>query len=142
MFEWRQPPRDLRSLTAKIERTCGKSGFLEKGMDRGAVVALLGPPTSEDRTHLRYVIRRSYDEPPGSRIEEESWHIPLKDGRFVGLTSDWCQTKPLPPERNSVQWVLAKLEGEQGESDSVAPASKEELPSLLDARRRIAAEGA
>ena len=128
---WRQPPRDLRSLTAKIEQTYGKTGFLERGMDRGAVVAMLGPPTSEDRKLLRYVFRRSYDKPPGSRIEEVTWKIPLKDGKFLGLSADWCKTRPLPPERKSVQWVLAKLEGQPGKSDSVAPARAEELQPLL-----------
>ena len=83
---WRQPPRDLRALTAKVEQTYGKAGFLERGMDRGAVVALLGPPTSEDRELLRYVFRRSYDEPPGSEIEEVTWKIPLTDGKFLGLS--------------------------------------------------------
>lgn len=130
-MRWRQPPRDLRALTAKIQQRYGRAGFLEKGMDRNAVVALLGPPESEDRKLLRYVFRRSYDEPPGSRIEEVTWKIPLMDGKFMSLTPDWCETRSLPPERDSVQWVLAKLEGRQGESDSVEPAREEELRPLL-----------
>ncbi len=100
-------------------------------MDRNAVVALLGRPTGEDRTLLRYVFRQAYDKPPGSQIEEVTWRIPLKDGKFLGLSPDWQQIRQLPPERNSVQWVLATLEGQQGESDSVAPARKEELQPLL-----------
>jgi len=128
---WRQPPRDLRALTAKIQQTYGKTGFLERGMDRGAVVAMLGPPTSEDRDLLRYVSRRSYEEPPGSVIEEVTWNIPLKDGRFLGLCPDWQKTRRLPPERNSVQWVLARLDGRQGDSDSVTLARDDELPPLL-----------
>lgn len=128
---WRHPPRDLRSLTATIQEAYGKVGFLEPGMDRNAVVALLGPPTSEDRQRLRYVIRRSHDEPPGSDIEEVTWTIPLKDGKFECLSPDWEQRRRLPPERNSVQWIVARLEGQQRKSDSVPLARDDELQPLL-----------
>ncbi|MGW8256143.1 MAG: hypothetical protein ACWGMZ_01525 [Thermoguttaceae bacterium] len=128
---WRHPPRDLKALTAKVQQEYGKAGFLEMGMDRAAVVALLGPPTSEDHGLLRYVFRRSNDKPPGSEIEEVTWQIPLTDGKLVNLSPDWRQDRKLPPERNSVQWVLAKLDSRQGESDSVDPARQEELRPLL-----------
>lgn len=127
----RQPPRDLRALRARIEQVYGKAGFLEKGMDRAAVVSLLGPPTHEERGTLRYVFRKSHDTPPGSMIEEVTWTIPLKDGRFVELSPDWERRRWLAPERNSVQWVLAKLNGRPRGSDLVEPASDAELEPLL-----------
>jgi hypothetical protein len=64
-------------------------------------------------------------------VEEITWTIPLKDGVFLGLLPDWSQSRWLPPEPNSVQWVLARLNGRQGESDSVQRAKDNELQSLL-----------
>lgn len=129
--QWHQPPHDLKAVTTNVEQKYGKAGFLEKGMDRDAVVALLGSPTSEHDGLLRYVSRRSYDKPPGSEIEEVTWKIPLTDGKLVNLSPDWCETRRMPPEQNSVQWILARLEGLQGESDSVKLATQEELRPLL-----------
>jgi hypothetical protein len=127
----RQPSRDMAALRARIAKAYGKAGFLEKGMDRNAVVALLGPPTHEQPKELRYVFQRSYDTPPGSMIKEVTQTIPLTDGRFQGLSPKWEQRRWLPPERNSVQWVLAKLNGRTVGSDSVEPASDAELQPLL-----------
>ena len=129
--QWRRPPQNPAALAERVKEKYGKTGFLEKGMDRDDVVALLGQPTNEDGNVLRYAFRHSLDEPPGSYIVEWTWKIPLIDGRFLSLAPDWSQLRNLAPERNSVQWVLAKLEGRQGESDSVEPAREDELRPLL-----------
>jgi hypothetical protein len=146
--QWHDPPHDLQSLTSKIQQEYGKTGFLEKGMDRDAVVALLGPPTSEDVDGLHYVFRRSHDDPPGSEIEEISRTISLKDGKFQEISPDWEKSRWLPPEPNSIPWILAKLKNtQQGEvkedaedekeedekkNDSIPLARDDELKPLLD----------
>ena len=141
--QFRQPPRDLQALTDRIRGVYGKAGFLEKGMNRSEVLSLLGTPTSEEQGVLRYVFQRQHDQPPGSEVEEITWAIPLQYDQFVGLSPDWEQTRYLPPEPNSVQWILAKLEvpleededaleDDEDASDSVPRARDDELQALLD----------
>ncbi len=55
---FRQPPRNLQALTDRIKQVYGIAGFLETGMNRSEVLALLGPPTSEEQGVLRYVFQR------------------------------------------------------------------------------------
>lgn len=128
---WHQPPRDLSSLVAKIKQTYGAFGFLEKGMDRDAIVSLLGPPTRENRDELCYVSQKSYDDPPGSDVVEFTRKIPLKYDRFVGISDCWEKKCWLPPEKNSVQWILARLGTGGLGSERVTPAKDNELKPLL-----------
>jgi hypothetical protein len=128
----RKPVPDSHALRARIERIYGKTGFLEKGMDRAAVVALLGTPASEDHGVMRFVTRLSLDEPPGSKIEELVYRIPMKDGVFCGLSTDWRQRRDLPPDRNSVQWILARLGDQRWSGESLEMAVGKELQPLLE----------
>ena len=88
------------------------------------------------------MFQRQHDRPPGSDIEEITWTIPLEHDVFVGLSPEWEQERDLPPEPNSVQWILAKLEvpleendealkDQEDASDVVVRAGDDELQPLL-----------
>jgi hypothetical protein len=128
----RKPVPDLSAMRKRIERSYGKTGFLEKGMSRDEVIALLGPPTSEDARKLRYVSRLSHDDPPGSQLEEVTYRIPLTKGVFLGLSPHWSQRRGLPPEPNSVQWVLGRLGDQWWQGEPLDLADDRELRPLLD----------
>lgn len=81
----------------------GRLGFLERGMTREDLLALLGAPTRSDRSSLFYVQK--------SARWQTTTTIALKNGRFEGFRDGWRTSAELPPEPGSIDWISETAEG-------------------------------
>ncbi len=94
-------PCDQKRLRQQVVETYGMRGklsFLELGMDRAALIDLLGKPEREDTDALYYVERWE--------LTETAFRVNLIDGRFRGLGAGWCTIRDLPTPRGSIAWIL------------------------------------
>ncbi|MHC4250495.1 MAG: hypothetical protein ACYS9X_15310, partial [Planctomycetota bacterium] len=101
-----EPLDEEKARRAIIEKYgfAGRAGFLEKGLPRQRIKALLGAPAEETDSSLTY--RTVSDD-----WYETTYRFPLEQGGLAGLREDWCSTKGVPPTRGSVAWIYEKGTG-------------------------------
>ena len=82
----------------------GRLGFMEKGMARNEVIALLGTPLDATDSSLKYVQTKDR--------WQETFIIPLDKGVFREFGDDWRKSAELPAERGTVDWIAETVGGE------------------------------
>lgn len=89
----------------------GKLGWVERGQDETALVALMGAPTLRQGGALIYYEDRSDGTGGGSRL---TYRLPLRDGVFQGFDAEWCHCADLPPKEGSLAWARKVVDPERG----------------------------
>lgn len=80
----------------------GRLGFLEKGMSRDEVVAVLGTPQESTESSLTYIDREGRS--------QTTTTIRLHGGVLKSLEKGWRKHERLPAKRGSVDWIVETVD--------------------------------
>lgn len=89
------------------------AGWLVPGMGENEVIALLGQPTSRQKSLFSKKSTLIYKQTD----EDKEWlittSIPLPGGQFRSLSKRWRVTKEVPPALSTLRWALKRVEDDE-----------------------------